>query len=427
MNIELSVLFGVFLTAAALKIPIFLSILVAAITYALVFSKLTGLSAIHSMVSGLDRPVISAIPYYFLLGAIMSGGGMATRLLRFARCMFGWCRGGLAQVNIGASMLFGGISGSAVADASAIGSLIIPAMKDDGYPASYASAVTATSASIGLLIPPSLPMVLFGIFNDASIGRLFLAGLLPGVLMGLLLVTAAWMVAKKRDYGSTNRFLLKECVAAARESFWVLVLPVMITFTLTQGVATATEVGAVAVFYAIVVSVFVYRDISLRQLVTVIADSAADSARILSIIAVSGALLWSIANLGAARLLTESLAQIHVSPSGLLWLISGLLIAAGTILGPGLLLILFVPSITPVAIVSGIDLFHFGVVAILSSSISLLTPPVGILLFITAAQSGAEIKTIIREMVPFYLALIALLALIIHVPILSLGLLSLLS
>jgi tripartite ATP-independent transporter DctM subunit len=427
MIVELCVLFGVFLTAAAIRIPIFLSVLVAIITYALLFSRLTGLSAAHSMISGLDRPVITAIPYYFLLGAIMSGGGMATRLLRFARSLLGWCRGGLAQVNIGASMLFGGISGSAVADASAIGSLIIPAMKDDGYPASYASAVTATSASVGLLIPPSLPMVLFGIFNDASIGLLFLAGLVPGVLMGLLLITASWMVARKRDYGATNQFLLKDCVAAARESFWVLLLPVMITFTLTQGVATATEVGAVAVLYAVVVSVFIYRDLSLRQLLTVIADSATDSARILSIIAVSGALLWSIANLDAARLLTESLTQVHVSPSGMLWLISALLIAAGTILGPGLLLILFVPSITPVALVSGIDLFHFGVVAILSSSISMLTPPVGILLFITAAQSGAAMIEILREMVPFYLALIALLALIIHVPFLSVGLMGFLN
>lgn len=427
MGQELLVLFGSFLIAVFIRIPIFLAVLIATVIYSLSFPHLSALSAGHSLISGLDRQVIAAIPYYFLLGAVLSAGGMALRLLKFARCLVGWCKGGLAQVNIGASMLFGGISGSAVADASAIGALIIPAMKDDGYSPAYASAVTATSASIGLLIPPSIPMVLFGIFNNVSVGSLFLAGLLPGILMGLILVTTSWLIAGRRGYGATDSFSVRLCVHAARDAFWVLLLPVMITLALVRGVATATEVGALAVFYSIVITLMVYRDVTPRKLLRVVAESAADSAKILSIIAASGALLWSVADLGIAKAMTQSLSELSISPSTLLIVLSGMLVLAGTIMGPGLLLILFVPSVTPVALSAGIDVLHFAVVAILSSSISLVTPPVGVLLFITAAQSEAEIVSVLREMIPYYVALTVLLILVIYFPELSTGLVNLMS
>jgi len=418
---QLFLIIGVFLVTTALRLPVFLAVVLPTVSYVLVFPHMPDIALVQTLLSGLDKPALAAIPYYFLLGSIMGAGGMTTRLLRLARALFSWIRGGLAHVNIGASMLFGGISGSAVADASAIGSLMIPAMKKDGFPAAYAGAVTASSASIGLLIPPSIPMVMFGLFNNVSVGDLFLAGIVPGILMGVYLSAAAWWVAKKRQFPQADWSGWKEVRSASRGCIWVLILPVLITYSLSTGVATPTEVGAVAVVYAVVVSVFIYRDISLSVLAKTIVSSAAESAQILSIIAVSGGALWIFANMGAADALIDNVSAFQFSATQLLFVIAFILILAGTVVGPGLLLILVIPPFTSLAVANGIDVLHFGVVAVYSSAVGLVTPPVGILLFLTASQSGASILAILKEMVPFYIALTLLLVSLIYLPVLSVG------
>lgn len=426
MLFQILLISSVLLLALALRFPVMLAVALPSTCYFLFYDSMPEIAYIQSMMAGLDKTVLTAIPYYFLLGAIMSSGGMAARLLDFARAMLSWCRGGLSQVNIGASILFGGISGSAVADASAIGSIMIPAMKKDGYSSGYAAAVTASSASIGLLIPPSIPMVLFGIFNNVSVGNLFLAGLIPGFMMGGFLMLAAFWVARARKIAVIPWAGWKNVRATFKRSFMVLLLPVLISVSLGYGVASASEVGALAVLYAVLLSVFVYRDISLRKLFAITVKSAADSAGILCIIAVGGGLLWILASMGAADQLVESVSSLQLSSKALLCLIALLLIVSGTLLGPGLLLILVVPAFTPLVVASGIDVLHFGVVAVLSSSIGLVTPPVGILIFLTAAQSAAPVKSIIKEMLPFYLALAALLITLINFPVFSTALPSLL-
>jgi tripartite ATP-independent transporter DctM subunit len=412
---------AVFMLVAVLRLPIFLSIILSTVSYALVYPDMPDIALVQTMLTGLDRSAFTAIPYYFLLGAIMSAGGMATRLLRLARALFSWIKGGLAHVNIGASMLFGGISGSATADASAIGALMIPAMKKDGFTPAYASAVTASSAAIGLLIPPSIPMVLFGLFNNVSVGDLFLAGIVPGVLMAVYLSTAAWWVARKGQHPQAKWSGWGEVWRALKSCILVLVLPVLITFSLSAGIATPTEVGAIAVAYAVVISVFVYRDITFGKLIKTIRNSATESAQILSIIAVSGGALWIFANMGAADVLINNVAGLQLSQTQLLLVISLMLILAGTVIGPGLLLILVIPPFTSLAVTNGIDVLHFGVVAVFSSAVSLVTPPIGILLFLTASQSGASVVAILKEMVPFYIALLLLLMSLIYFPVLSLG------
>jgi len=420
-SFQLVLIFGVFLIVIALRLPVILAVVLSTVSYALVFPHMPDIALVQTLLSGLDKPALTAIPYYFLLGAVMGAGGMTKRLLRLAQSLFSWVRGGLAHVNIGTSMLFGGISGSAVADASAVGSLMIPAMKKDGFPAAYASAVTASSASIGLLIPPSIPMVMFGLFNNVSVADLFLAGILPGVLMGIYLSAAAWWVAKKRQHprGAWSGF--REVWRAFKGCALVLVLPVLITVSLSAGVAISTEVGAVAVVYAVVVSVFVYKDISFSVLGKTIVSSAAESAQIISIIAASGGALWIFANMGVADELINNLAAFQFSETQLLFAISFILILSGTVVGPGLLLILVVPPFTSLAIANGIDVVHFGVVAVFSSAVSLVTPPIGILLFLTASQSGASILGILKEMIPFYIALILLLISLVYFPVLSVG------
>lgn len=419
---QLLLITGVFLTVTALRLPVFLAVILSTVSYALVFPHMPDIALVQTLLSGLNKPAFAAIPYYFLLGSIMGAGGMATRLLRLAQALFSWIRGGLAHVNIGVSMLFGGISGSATADASAIGSLMIPAMKKGGFQAAYASAVTASSASIGLLIPPSIPMVMFGLFNNVSVGDLFLAGLVPGVLMGIYLSAAAWWVAKKRQHPQSAWSGWREVWRAFKNCILVLVLPVLITFSLSAGVATPTEVGAIAVVYAVVVSVFIYKDISLPVLGKTIMSSAAESAQILSIIAASGGALWIFANMGAADALINNVTAFQLPPTQLLFVIAFILILAGTVVGPGLLIILVIPPFTSLAVVSGVDVLHFGVVAVFSSAVGLVTPPVGILLFLTASQSGASILAILKEMVPFYIALTLLLISLIYFPVLSVGL-----
>jgi len=421
MSVQLLLIVGVFLLTVSLRLPVFLAVVLSTVSYSLVFPHMPDIALVQTMLSGLDKQALAAIPYYFLLGSIMGAGGMTTRLLRLARSLFSWIRGGLAHVNIGASMLFGGISGSAVADASAIGSLMIPAMKEDGFPPSYSAAVTASSASIGLLIPPSIPMVMFGLFNNVSVGDLFLAGVLPGILMGIYLSAAAWWVAKKRKFPHSPWSGWFEVWNALKSCWLVLVLPVLITVGLSAGVATPSEIGAIAVVYAVLVSVLIYRDVTLSVLAKTILASAAESAQILSIIAVSGGALWIFANMGIADSLIKNVAAFKLSSIELLFSMSFILILAGTIVGPGLLLILVVPPFTSLAIVNGIDVLHFGVVAVFSSAVGLVTPPVGILLFLTASQSGANILSILKEMIPFYIALASLLCSLIYFPALSTG------
>lgn len=424
MTEQLITLFGIFVVAMMLQLPIFLSVVLATVIYSIVYSEIPDVVLIQTLSRGLENSALTAIPFFFLVGSIMNAGGMSRRLLRLATALLGWCRGGLSHVNIATSVLFGGISGSAVADASAIGSIMIPAMKRDGYPGSYAAAVTASSASIGLLIPPSIPMVMFGLFNNVSVADLFIAGILPGLMMSMYLMFVSFAISKRRGYAKHTWQGRRELGSALRASFWALLLPLLIAVCLVMGIATVSEIGAVSVVYAVVVSTLVYRDTTLHQLFVTVTESAIDSARILCIIAVAGGMLWIVANTGASRALANYLLEVELSATMLLASVSIGLVLIGTMVGPGLQLILIVPSITPVMVYSGVDVLHFGVVAVLASAISLVTPPVGILLFLTASQARSPITEVIVESIPFIGALLLLLLSVVLFPGLSLWLVS---
>lgn len=417
MTGQLLALFGPFLLLLAFRTPIFLAMGLSCGLYGFLYSGAFPTAQIaQSFGQGLDSYDFAAIPFFFLAGAIMNAGGMTKRLLAVARALVGQVRGGLSHVNILTSMVFAGVSGSAVADAAAVGSVMVPAMKKDGYPPAYAAAVTAMSATIGPIIPPSIPLVIFGLFAGVSVGDLFLAGILPGLLMGLFLLTASFIISYRRGYPATGWLgwptLFRSTIAAAV----ALLLPVVVVVGLVGGIATTTEIGAIACVYAALVSVGLYRDLSLVQLWSAVCDAALDSCKVLVIISVAGAFTYIIASMGLANALGAAIGTISRDPVVVLAIIAVVLILLGTILEPVTLLIVIIPVFLPAAQAVGIDMVQMGVVVVLATLIGLVTPPVGVLLYLTAAQAGASPTAVVKESAWFLVALLGVLALLIVWP-----------
>ena len=417
---ELAALLTAFLALVLLGAPVALAMALSVGLYAATFG-MPSVVVVQTFMQGLDNTAFTAIPYFFLAGAIMNAGGMSDRLLRLARSLLAHFRGGMSHANIGASVVFAGVSGSAVADAAAVGSVMIPAMRREGYAGAYAAAVTAASATIGLVIPPSIPLVIFGLFAGADIGALFLAGIVPGLLMGAFLLVASAALSRARGYPAAEWAGWGEVLAALRGSALALLLPVIVVLGLTFGFATAAEIGAVAAVYAAAVSLG-QREIDARGLWRALREAAVDSAKVLIVIAISGAFVYIVAANGAAREAASAIEGSGLSGRLLLALVAALLVALGTVLEPITLLVVVVPVLVPAVTAGGVDPVQFGVVAVLASAIGLVTPPVGILLFITAAQAEARATAVIRETLPFLAALLALLALLVAVPALTLTL-----
>lgn len=421
--IEMALLFLVMLVLIVLRVPVFLSMALATAVFAITFAPIMQPIIIaQSFMRGLDNSAFTAIAYFFLTGAIMNAGGMSARLLRLARAMIAHVRGGLAHANIASSMVFAGISGSAVADAAAVGSVMIPAMKRDGYGGAYSAAVTATSATIGLIIPPSIPMVVFALFTPAEVSKLFVAGVLPGLLMGGFLIAVSFFIAHRRGYHAHAWQGWPELWQALKHSTLALLMPVLVIGGMVGGVATVSEIGALAAVYAAIVSLLVYRETTLLTLWQAIVNAAIDASRVLIIIAISGAFVWIAARLGVANTLAATISNLSLPAWMVLGAIALGLLVLGTVLEPITILIVIAPIITPAALFAGVDITQLGIVVVLASAIGLVTPPVGVLLFLTAAQANANILEVVRESLPFILALIVLLGLVVIWPDLTLWL-----
>ena len=415
MNGDIALLFGAFLALLLLGAPVALAVALGVGAYALSSGAMPPIVLVQTLMQGLDNTAFTAIPYFFLAGTIMNAGGMSERLLRLARAALSSFRGGLAHANIGASVVFAGVSGSAVADAAAVGSVMVPAMRREGYPGAYAAAVTAASATIGLIIPPSIPMVVLGLSIGIDVGDLFLAGIVPGLLTGVCLIATSALVAHRRGYPRSGWQGVGEVRAALRGCWLALLMPVMVVAGLVGGVATTAEIGAVAAVYAAAVTLW-YRETGLAGLGAALAEAAVDSARVLIIIAVSAGLVWIIATSGTAAALGTALGALELDGRALLALLALTLLVLGTVLEPITLIVVVVPVLAPAAVAGGIDPLHFGLVAILASAIGLVTPPVGILIYVTAAQAGASALAVVRELAPFLVALCLLLAAVVALP-----------
>jgi len=359
--------------------------------------------------TAMDTPVLMAVPFFILAGNIMSAGGMTQRLVRFSSLVVGGFRGGLAYINIVISMIFAGITGAAVADTSAVGSILIPAMKKEGYPGDFSAAVTATSSTIGPIIPPSIPFIIYGVLAEVSIASLFLAGFLPGVLLGLFQMAVVWTYARKYGYGKAERPAVSNALKVMVDAALVLMMPFIILGGILSGVFTPTESGCIAAVYAAFVSLFIYRDVHFRDLPSLLVRTGATSSLVMLVIGTASIFSWLLASEEIPQKVTQTILGLTGNRFLILLLLNVLLLVIGTFMETTASLIILTPILLPLMVKVGVDPLHFGVIMVLNLVIGLTTPPVGVCLFIACSIAKIRLERLSRAIVPFLLASIAVL------------------
>ncbi|WP_417579562.1 TRAP transporter large permease [Pelagibacterium sp.] len=405
------------LVLAVLGLPIGLSMIAGSILYLFMSGLDMGIAAEQFLNRMYSNYIILAVPLFILAAEFMNTGSLSDRLLAWCNAVVGRFRGGLAQVNVLQSMVFAGMSGSAIADAAGTGKMIYSLMTRDGkYPASFAAALTASSAVIGPIIPPSIPMVLYALVSDASIGYLFLGGIIPGAIMGLSLAFIVYFKARANDFPVEDPLPLRELPAITWRSLPALMMPVVLLFCIYSGITTPTEAAAVAAAYALIISIVLYRSISLKSFYQSLVTSSKTTVSIGMLIA--GALVLNyvvtVENIPAS--LSTILTEWNLDPITFLIFVNVVLLLLGCMLEGTAIILIIVPVLVPSAAALGIDLVHFGVVVVINVMIGLITPPYGMLLFVMQSISKAKLRHIVGDTLPFLGALLLALILFTFVP-----------
>lgn len=398
-------------------LPIGHAMIAGSILYLLIAGQDMGLAA-EQLLNGLYNSwILLAVPLFLLSAELMNIGSMSDRLLRFCDAMVGRFRGGLGHINIVQSVIFAGMSGSAIADLAGTGRVIISMMAKDGkYPVSYAAAITAASAVIGPIIPPSIPMVLYALVSDASIGFLFLGGVIPGLLMALAQMVINGIMAHRKNFPVEKPIPMREWPKITIEAVPALLMPVILLGGIYSGVMTPTEAAAVAAAYALLISAFLYRSVSLRQTYDAFLTSARSTASIGMLIAGAIVFNYVVTIENIPQTVKALLAGFELTPTVFWILVNLILLALGCLLEGTTILLVIVPVFIPTAQALGIDMVHFGVVVVFNIMIGLVTPPYGLLLFIVSNLAETPLRLVIRDTMPFVLAMIVALAIITFVP-----------
>ena len=385
------------------------------------FLHLSPLQIISALVDGIDSFTFLAIPFFILSGDIMSYGGISDRLIKLADACVGWMRGGLAMVNIVASLFFGGISGSATADTASLGAILIPMMKKQGYDGEFSTAVTMSSSVEGMLIPPSHNMIIYAMAaGGLSVSALFMAGIVPGILLALALMVYSYYLAVKRNYPKGEKFSMKNLLHALGKSIWALGTILIVVVGVVTGCFTATESAAIACLYAVIVSLFVYKEMKLKDLIPVMKNSVKVLSTVLLLIAASGPFGFCITYLRIPDMVVNAMLSLTQSKFLLILLINLIILLLGTILGMAPIIVIVTPILMPILTSIGMSPIQFGVILILNCGIGLLTPPVGGVLFIGSGISGIPIERLAKHSMPFILVMIVVLFLVSYIPSISL-------
>jgi len=417
MSISILML-AVFLILMIISVPIFISLLIASLVG---FLYLGDYSLFRIMVQqffgGMDGFTLLAIPLFIMTGNLMNRTGITDKLLDFSRVLVGHFRGGLGHVNVVASIIFAGISGSAAADASGLGSILIPAMVKEGYDRSYAAGLTAASSLIGPIIPPSIFMILYGSMTNVSIGALFVAGVVPGLLLGAAFIAMNYYYSKKYNYPATSqRASLREIATTGGRSFVALIAPLIIIGGIVGGIVTPTEAGAVAILYTVIVGFFITRQLTLKSFIESVFETARNTSVIFVIMGSASVLSWLLKWEQVPQKFAMLLMNITDNNTALLLIMSGLIFIIGMFMEEVSALILLTPVMAPIATMSGIDPLHFGIVMTLNITIALITPPMGACVYIVSAIGKVKLEQLFKDIWPFVAVAMFVLLLIIIFP-----------
>ena len=411
--IQLIVLFGVMFAFLLLRFPVFYSIGAAVCVFAVIYPGTVPTEVIgQGFIQGICKNTFVAIIFYFLLGEIMNSGGITDRLLRFAQAAMGHVTGALSHINIIASVIFAGVSGSAAADTACIGSMLIPMMKKQGYPPEYAAAITQCSAIIGPIIPPSAAIVLIATFMNVSVRRLLVGGIVPGLIIGLFELVTSYVICKKRNYPKDKWHGWKLVWKEFKSAFWALILPIVVCYCLVAGVGTIIEIGAIACLYAYIISIFIYKDMKLKDFVKTFMGAAVQIARILSIIAAAGAFTWLISSVGFGKWFAAKAIEVGSTSTEVALFCMLVIFIAGMILDVNVIQMAIIPIMLPTVFATGVDTTMFGVVAIITCMLGLNTPPVGQLIYMTASIAECNSALVVKESVPYIVAVILVILLL---------------
>lgn len=380
------------------------------------------LISVKEMFNAINKFPLAAIPFFILAGNIMESGGISRRLVEFAKSVVGGVQGGLPMTCVLTCMIFAAVSGSSVATTFAVGAILIPALVKHGYPTTYAAALQATSAELGVVIPPSIPMILYGVSAEVSIGELFIAGFGPGLLIGGALMLFVYLYCKFKGWGKSDGDDRLGIVRATWQAGWALLMPVIILGGIYGGVFTPTEAAAVAVFYALLVGVVIYREIGLRDIAHILRRSVLSSAVIMFIIANAGLFAFLITRAGVPDAIGHWLEQVLKSPAYFLLGVNLALFLIGMFIKTSAAIIVLAPILAPVAMHFGVDPVHFGLIMVVNLALGMITPPFGVNLFAACTVARISLDRMVRDLVPFVLVILACLMIITYVPSLSLSL-----
>ena len=380
------------------------------------------LISVKEMFNSINKFPLAAIPFFILAGNIMESGGISRRLVEFAKSLVGGVQGGLPMTCVLTCMIFAAVSGSSVATTFAIGTILIPALVKVGYPTTWAASLQATSAELGVIIPPSIPMILYGVSAEVSVGELFIAGIGPGILIGLGLMAFIWVYCRIKGWGKNDGEGRQSVGKATMKASWALLMPVIILGGIYGGVFTPTEASAVAVFYSLIVGLLIYREIKLPDLLVILRKSVLSSAVIMFIIANAGLFAFLITRAGVPDAIGHWLQDVLKSPTYFLLGVNAALFLIGMFIETSAAIIVLAPILAPVAMHFGIDPVHFGMIMVVNLAMGMITPPFGVNLFAACTVARISLDRMIKDLLPFVLVILVCLIIITYVPVLSLGL-----